>query len=58
MWSGNVLVIVDGELIIFDLVIYWGDCEVDIVMIELFGGFFIIFYCGYNEVWFLDDGYK
>ncbi len=58
LWGGNASVTADGEPVIFDPATYWGDREVDIAMTELFGGFPNAFYCGYNETWPLDDGYK
>ncbi len=58
LWGGNAGFTVEGEPVIFDPAIYYGDREVDIAMTELFGGFPPEFYRGYNEVFPLDSGYE
>ena len=58
LWSGNAAVTQQGEPIIFDPAVYFGDREVDIAMTELFGGFPTEFYRGYNQAWPLEDGYQ
>jgi fructosamine-3-kinase len=58
LWGGNAAVTVNGEPVIFDPAVYWGDREVDLAMTELFGGFSAEFYVGYEEVYPLDAGYK
>ena len=58
LWSGNYAYTQDGNPIIFDPAIYYGDREADIAMTELFGGFGQDFYTAYNESWPLDKGYK
>jgi fructosamine-3-kinase len=58
LWSGNVGFSTEGEPVIFDPAVYWGDREVDIAMTELFGGFPSSFYEGYQSVWPLEAGYK
>jgi fructosamine-3-kinase len=57
LWSGNASFITDGNPVIFDPAIYWGDREVDLAMTELFGGFPAAFYQGYEEVYPIDPGY-
>lgn len=57
LWSGNYAYLSDGQPVIFDPAVYFGDRETDIAMTELFGGFGRDFYAGYNEVWPLDEGY-
>lgn len=58
LWGGNAGFTVDGEPVIFDPATYFGDREVDIAMTELFGGFPLAFYQGYQEVFPLDEGYE
>jgi len=57
LWSGNYAVTREGEPIIFDPAVYFGDREADLAMTELFGGFSRRFYAAYNDAWPLDSGY-
>ena len=57
LWAGNFAVTRDGEPVIFDPAVYYGDREADLAMTELFGGFGPHFYDAYNDVWPLDPGY-
>lgn len=57
LWSGNWAVSGDGQPVIFDPAVYFGDRETDLAMTELFGGFGPAFYAAYNEAWPLDAGY-
>ena len=57
LWSGNYAITRDGQPIIFDPAVYFGDREADLAMTELFGGFSQRFYAAYNEAWPLDSGY-
>jgi protein-ribulosamine 3-kinase len=58
LWSGNYAITRDGEPIIFDPAVYFGDRETDLAMTELFGGFSQRFYGAYQEAWPLDNGYR
>ena len=58
LWSGNYGYLKEGDPVIFDPAVYYGDRETDIAMTELFAGFPSEFYSAYNEVWCLDKGYK
>lgn len=58
LWGGNYSFIEDGEPVIFDPALYYGDRETDIAMTELFGGFSADFRSAYEACWPLDDGYK
>lgn len=58
LWSGNYAFTEQGEAVIFDPAVYFGDRETDIAMTELFGGFGPGFYDGYNDAWPLDPGYR
>jgi len=57
LWSGNYGMGRDGEPVIFDPAVYYGDREADLAMTELFGGFGPAFYAAYNNAWPLDSGY-
>jgi len=58
LWSGNAAATRDGEPVVFDPAVYFGDREADIAMTELFGGFTGTFYDAYREAWPLDAGYS
>ncbi|MGD8526339.1 MAG: fructosamine kinase family protein [Thioalkalispiraceae bacterium] len=58
LWSGNYSITAQGEPVIFDPAVYFGDREADIAMTELFGGFGQEFYAAYNQAWPLDEGYS
>ncbi len=57
LWSGNVAGC-DGQPVIFDPAVYYGDRESDLAMSELFGGFPDSFYAAYRASWPLDSGYE
>jgi protein-ribulosamine 3-kinase len=57
LWSGNYAYTREGEPVIFDPAVYYGDREADLAMTELFGGFGREFYAAYREAWSLDEGY-
>ncbi|EEX92398.1 Fructosamine kinase family protein [Vibrio orientalis CIP 102891 = ATCC 33934] len=57
LWHGNVANSVFGA-ICYDPACYWGDCECDIAMTELFEGFQADFYQGYESVAPLELGYS
>jgi fructosamine-3-kinase len=58
LWGGNAAFTRNGEPVIFDPALYFGDREVDLAMTELFGGFPAQFYQAYDRVFPLDTGYK
>jgi len=57
LWAGNVAATPDGEPVIFDPAVYYGDREADLAMTELFGGFSPRFQRAYRDAWPLDPGY-
>ncbi len=57
LWGGN-HGYVDGEPVLFDPAIYYGDREADLAMTELFGGYPPAFQDAYREAWPLDPGYR
>ena len=58
LWSGNYAYDTQGQPVLFDPAVYYGDREADIAMTELFGGFTRDFYSAYQSEWPLDEGYK
>ena len=57
LWSGNAARAADGEPVIYDPAVYFGDREADLAMTELFGGFPGSFYAAYGADYPLDAGY-
>jgi fructosamine-3-kinase len=55
LWGGN-WAAVDGEPVIFDPAVYYGDRETDIAMTKLFGGFGQAFYDAYEKTWPMSAG--
>ena len=58
LWGGNCSGTGEGEPVIFDPAVYYGDREADLAMTELFGGFGRGFREAYEAVWPLDAGYR
>jgi protein-ribulosamine 3-kinase len=48
LWGGNWLAAANGEPVIFDPAVYYGDRETDLAMTRLFGGFGEAFYRAYE----------
>ena len=57
LWGGNAAGMTNGEPVIFDPAVYYGDREADLAMTELFGGFPTAFYAAYREALPLEIGY-
>ena len=57
LWGGN-WGAVDGQPVIFDPAVYYGDRESDIAMTKLFGGFGPAFYAAYEAAWPLAEGFE
>jgi fructosamine-3-kinase len=57
LWGGNIAYDQEGQPVIFDPAVYYGDREADLAMTELFGGFGNAFYDAYRETWPLAPGY-
>lgn len=57
LWGGNIGATPDGQPVIFDPAVYYGDRETDLAMTELFGGFGAAFQAAYRDAWPLDPGY-
>ncbi len=58
LWGGNFAMDDEGNPVIYDPAVYYGDRETDIAMTELFGGFGDAFYNAYRNAWPLDNNYK
>jgi fructosamine-3-kinase len=58
LWGGNWAMQADGEPVIFDPAVYYGDRECDLAMTELFGGFPREFRAAYEAAWPLDPGFE
>ncbi|MBS0421822.1 MAG: fructosamine kinase family protein [Proteobacteria bacterium] len=56
LWGGNRLADRDGQPVLFDPAVYYGDREADIAMTRLFGGYGREFYAAYAAAWELDSG--
>ena len=57
LWGGN-WAAANGEPVIFDPAVYFGDRESDIAMTQLFGGFGQEFYSAYQASWPMESGHK
>ena len=57
LWGGN-WGCCDGEPVIFDPAVYYGDRESDLAMTRLFGGFGGAFYAAYEDAWPLAPGHR
>lgn len=57
LWGGNMAYDRQGNPVLFDPAVYYGDREADLAMTELFGGFGNAFYDAYREHWPLAHGY-
>jgi fructosamine-3-kinase len=58
LWGGNWFTSAQGEPVIFDPAVYYGDREADLAMTQLFGGFDANFYAAYHEAWPLESGHE
>ncbi|MDY6946084.1 MAG: fructosamine kinase family protein [Pseudomonadota bacterium] len=56
LWGGNWGADANGEPVLFDPAVYFGDREADLAMTRLFGGFGAPFYAAYQAAWPLDAG--
>lgn len=56
LWGGNWGADTNGEPVVFDPAVYFGDREADVAMTRLFGGFGPAFYAAYQSAWPLEAG--
>lgn len=57
LWTGNAALTRDGEPVILDPAVYFGDREVDLAMSQLFGSLPPEFYRAYEQAYPLPPGY-
>jgi fructosamine-3-kinase len=57
LWGGNTVIDTQGNPVLIDPAVYYGDREAEIAFTELFGGFSARFYAAYNEAWPLEHSY-
>jgi fructosamine-3-kinase len=57
-WSGNWLLDVHGQPVLFDPAVSYGDREMDLAFSEWFGGFHPSFYQAYEEINPVREGYE
>lgn len=57
LWGGNWSA-TNGQPVLFDPAVYYGDRETDIAMTNLFGGFGRVFYDAYQSAWPLAEGFE
>jgi len=58
LWSGNYITGNQGEPVLIDPAVYYGNREADLAMTYLFGGFDEEFYRAYNEAYPLKEGWE
>lgn len=58
LWSGNYIIDEQGEAVLIDPAVYYGDRESDLAMTKLFGGFNKDFYFAYQSEYPLCEGYE
>ena len=58
LWSGNYMANENGEAVIIDPAVYYGNREMDLGMSQLFGGFHPRFYEAYSEAYPLQSGWQ
>lgn len=58
LWSGNYLFTADGQPMLIDPDVFYGDRELDLAMTTIFGGFDEDFYDAYNQVYPIDPGFE
>jgi len=58
LWGGNCDADREGQPVLYDPAVYYGDREADLAMTELFGGFGSRFFDAYHEAYPIDPGYS
>ena len=57
LWRGNFLCDADGQAVLIDPAIYYGNREIELAFTQLFGGFSPSFYESYEQIWPLQPGF-
>lgn len=58
LWSGNIFCVADNLPALIDPATHWGWAEAELGMTQLFGGFPEAFYCAYQEIKPLENGWR
>lgn len=58
LWGGNVAGLEDGQPVVFDPAVHYGDRECDLAMADLFGGLDKAFFEAYHDRWPLEPGWE
>jgi len=58
LWGGNAAMLGDGQPVLFDPAVHFGDRECDLAMADLFGGFGPAFFETYEQAWPLESGWE
>ncbi|MDW3193541.1 MAG: fructosamine kinase family protein [Cytophagales bacterium] len=58
LWSGNFLSGPNGQAVLIDPAIYFGNREIELAFTHLFGGFSPEFYASYQRTWPLAPGFQ
>ena len=58
LWAGNAAMLPDGQPVLFDPAVHFGDRECDLAMADLFGGFGPAFFATYEQRWPLESGWE
>lgn len=58
LWSGNLLIDSDANPVLIDPAVYYGHREMDLAMMQLFGGFPSLAFDSYHNIFSLEKGWK
>jgi protein-ribulosamine 3-kinase len=58
LWGGNAGYDREGNPVLFDPAVYYGDRETDLAFTRMFGGFGAAFYSAYDNAWPLPEGHQ
>ncbi len=58
LWSGNYLVTQNGQAVLIDPAVYYGNREIELAFTQLFGGFDSRFYQSYFDTWAVAPGFR
>jgi fructosamine-3-kinase len=58
LWSGNFMTGAEGQPVIIDPAVYYGNREIELSFTQMFGGFDRLFYDSYLEVYPLESGFE
>ena len=58
LWSGNFMTGENGQPVIIDPAVYYGNREIELSFTQMFGGFDTLFYQAYQEVYPLSPGFE